>query len=145
MALSQEDLEQVGAYVQTHLIDWLPKNVVDLSERITRAEEEFVRLEKRLDSQYSLIKEGFERMDKRFEDLRTEMDKRFAEQRAETDRRFEEVDKRFAEQRAETNARFEQMDKRFDAMHRHTTRWMTALMVVLGLMSVAVTVTNLIS
>jgi hypothetical protein len=35
-------------------------------------------------------------------------------------------------------------DKRFDDMHRHTTRWMTALMVVLGIMSVAVTVTNVL-
>jgi hypothetical protein len=44
---------------------------------------------------------------------------------------FEQIDKRF-----------EQVDRRFDDMHRHTTRWMTALMVVVALTSLAATVTN---
>ena len=42
MALSPEDLEQVGTYVKSHLPEWLPKNVLDLSERITRVETELV-------------------------------------------------------------------------------------------------------
>ena len=113
MALSNQDLEQVGAYVQTHLIEWLPKNVLDLSERIARVEQ-------RLDDQYDLIKHGFDRTDKRFEEMREDMNKR-----------FEQVDKRF-----------EDMNQRFDDMHRHTTRWMTALMIVVALTSLAATVTN---
>ena len=122
MALSNQDLEQVGAYVQTHLLEWLPKNIIDLSERIARVEQ-------RLDDQYDLIKHGFDRMDKRFEEVREDMNKRFEQ----VDKRFEQIDKRF-----------EQSDKRFDDMHRHSNRWMTVLTLILGLMTIAMTVTNVI-
>ena len=77
MALSPEDLEQVGSYVKSHLFDWLPGNVINLSERITRVESELV-------SQRELIREGFANTDRRFEDMQYSMD-----------RRFEQMDKRF--------------------------------------------------
>jgi len=73
MALTEQDLEQVGTYVQTHLFEWLPAPVLQLSERIIRVEEE-------LKAQRELMKQGFEQMEKRFEQV---------------DKRFEQVDKRF--------------------------------------------------
>jgi hypothetical protein len=73
MALTERDLEQVGTYVQTHLFEWLPAPVLQLSERIIRVEEE-------LKAQRELMKQGFDQMEKRFEQI---------------DKRFEQVDKRF--------------------------------------------------
>ena len=108
MALTNEDLEQVGSYVQKHLIEWLPSNVFDIVERLARIEE-------RIDNQQQLMKQGFE------------------EQRADMNARFEQVDKRF-----------EQVDKRFQDIHKHTNRWMTALLVVIGLISVAVTAASMV-
>ncbi|MFW6312362.1 MAG: hypothetical protein ACOC2N_00570 [Spirochaetota bacterium] len=61
MALTERDLEQVGSYVQTHLFEWLPAPVLQLSERIIRVEEE-------LKAQRELMKQGFEQVDKRFDD-----------------------------------------------------------------------------
>jgi len=66
MALTERDLEQVGTYVQTHLFEWLPAPVLQLSERIIRVEEE-------LKAQRELMKQGFDQMEKRFEQI----DKRF--------------------------------------------------------------------
>jgi predicted RNase H-like nuclease (RuvC/YqgF family) len=103
MALTDEDLKQVGSYVQSHLIEWLPKNVIDLSERTAR-------LDERLEKHAALMQQGFNEMEKR----------------------FEQVDRRF-----------EQVDKRFDDLQRHSNRWMTVLTVMVGLIGVAVTVTNL--
>src|SRR6056297_2687271 len=73
MALTERALEQVGSYVQTHLFEWLPAPVLQLSERIIRVEEE-------LKAQRELMKQGFDQMEKRFEQI---------------DKRFEQVDKRF--------------------------------------------------
>jgi tetrahydromethanopterin S-methyltransferase subunit G len=62
---------------------------------------------------------------------------------AQMEKRFEQIDKRFEDLRADMNDRFTQVDKRFDDMHRHTSRWMTALMIVVALTSLAATVTNM--
>ena len=62
MSLSNEDLQQVGTYVQAHLSEWMPWNVLNLSERIVRVEEELKSLGRRMD-------ERFEAVDKRFEDM----------------------------------------------------------------------------
>jgi hypothetical protein len=70
MALSPEDLDQVGTYVKTHLPEWLPTHVLNLSERIARVEEE-------LKLQRELMKEGFANVDNRFEAMQHNMDKRF--------------------------------------------------------------------
>jgi hypothetical protein len=43
---------------------------------------------------------------------------------------------------AELKAGREVMDKRFDEQNRHMNRWMTAMTLVLALVGVAVTVTN---
>ncbi|MFW5685411.1 MAG: hypothetical protein ACOC0O_02050 [Spirochaetota bacterium] len=73
MALTERDLEQVGTYVQSHLYEWLPAPVLQLSERIIRVEEE-------LKSQRDLMKQGFEQVERRFEHV---------------ERRFEQVERRF--------------------------------------------------
>jgi hypothetical protein len=40
--------------------------------------------------------------------------------------------------------RFDAMDRRFDEQSRHMNRWMTAMTIVLALVGVAMTVTNVI-
>ncbi len=40
--------------------------------------------------------------------------------------------------------RFDEMDRRFDEQGRHMNRWMTAMTIVLALVGVAMTVTNVI-
>ena len=81
MALTERDLEQVGTYVQTHLFEWLPAPVLQLSERIIRVEEE-------LKAQRELMKQGFDQMERRFE----QVDKRFEQ----VDKRFDDFNRRFA-------------------------------------------------
>lgn len=60
------------------------------------------------------MREGFKRMDSRFEDLIRYMDKRFEEMRHYTDKRLEQIDKRFEELLHYMDKRFEQVDKRFE-------------------------------
>ncbi len=60
------------------------------------------------------MKEGFKRMDQRFQDLIREMNARFETQ----DKRFEAIDKRFEDLIREMNARFETQDKRFQDLIR---------------------------
>ncbi|MBM3202726.1 hypothetical protein FJZ55_02290 [Candidatus Woesearchaeota archaeon] len=67
----------------------------DQRERIIRVEEE-------LKHQRELMREGFNRMDKR----------------------FEQVDKRFEQMQLEMNKRFEQVDKRFEQMTARIDRFM---------------------
>jgi uncharacterized circularly permuted ATP-grasp superfamily protein len=62
MALTQEDLRQVTAYLQTHIDEWLPQPVLHLSERIVRVEEE-------LKHQRELMMQGFANINKRFSTL----------------------------------------------------------------------------
>ena len=110
MALSPEDLEQVGTYVKSHLPEWLPQNVLDLSERITRVETELV-------SQRELMREGFAGMEKRFEQV---------------DKRFEQVDKRFEDMQHNMDKRFEAMDKRFESLQHNMDRRFNATQWFMG-------------
>lgn len=71
------------------------------------------------------VREGFKRMDARFEDLIRYMDMRFeqVEKRFEhIDRRFEQVDKRFEQ----IDKRFEQIDARFNRMYQFMM-WMIGI------------------
>lgn len=77
MALSREDLEQVGVYVRSHLNEWLPREVFDLQERIIRVEDE-------LKAQRGVMVTRFDAVDQRFED----MNRRFEAQQAVMDRHF---------------------------------------------------------
>jgi DNA anti-recombination protein RmuC len=72
-----------------------------ISEKLTRIEE----VEKRQSQNKSDIqvlaetmKQGFARVDQRFENLQKEMDKRFESMQREMDKRFEDINKRFTHQ-----------------------------------------------
>ena len=157
MELTGQHLEQVGSYVREHLNSWIrdislptPAAQLDpvLLERIVRVEEE-------LKLQRELMKQGFEQVDRRFEEVRADANARFEQM----DRRFEQMrldaNARFDDTRAHTNTRFEQVDKRFEelradtlagfeAARKQTSHSTTLISVILGLMTVAVTVTNLL-
>ena len=63
------------------------------------------------------MKQGFERVDRRFEDVNArfeQVDRRFEDVNA----RFEDVNKRFEDVHRIMDRRFEQIDKRFEDMHR---------------------------
>ena len=114
MSLTNDDLQQVGTYVQTHLYEWLPPGVFQLSERIVRVEEE--------------LKAQGRRMDDRFIDMKNHIDQRFVA----VDQRFVAVDQRFVA-----------VDQRFEDMHKHTNRWMAVIstgLVMLGALMTAITV-----
>jgi DNA repair exonuclease SbcCD ATPase subunit len=78
------------------------------------------------------VREGFKRMDARFEDLLRYIDKRFEqiEKRFEQiDKRFEQIDKRFEM----VEKRFEQVDKRFESIDARFNRLYQFLMWMMGL------------
>ena len=122
MTLSDDQLEQIGRYVQKNLPEWLrtlPPQTVQITDPalIERA----VRVEEELKAQRELMIERFDAGDKRFESI----DKHFEEQLAHSnarfaavDKRFESIDKRFEEQLTHSNARFEAVDRRFEAVDK---------------------------
>jgi methyl-accepting chemotaxis protein len=130
MALTQEDLEKIDEHVKSRLNQWLsdlsfskPPHVyeIELRERMVRVEEE-------LKNQRELMKQGFDMMDKRFEDMLVSIDKRFEDvlgsidkrfedMQGSMDKRFEQVDKRFEQ----VDKRFEQVDKRFEDVNSRFT------------------------
>jgi len=85
------------------------------------------------------VREGFKRMDARFEDLLRYIDKRFEQ----IEKRFEQIDKRFemVEKRFEqidkrfemVEKRFEQVDKRFESIDARFNRLYQFLMWMMGL------------
>ena len=96
MSLVQDDIDHIEQIVR--------KLVTDL----TRS--------RSLKHQRELMREGFNRMDKRFE----QVDKRFEQMQLEMNKRFEQVDKRFEQ----VDKRFEQVDKRFEQMTARIDRFM---------------------
>ena len=74
------------------------------------------------------MKQGFERVDKRFEDVNArfeQVDRRFEDMNTrfeQVDRRFEDVNARFEDMHREMDRRFEHVDKRFEDMHRGMDR-----------------------
>jgi DNA anti-recombination protein RmuC len=149
---------QTVAYTDPQLIERIATVETELKAQrdlmqqgFEQMEKRFEQVDRRLEEQRADMNDRFEQLDRRFEEQRADMndrfeqvDKRLEEQRADMNDRFEQVDRRFEEQRADMNDRFNQVDKRFDDMHRHTSRWMTALMIVVALTSLAATVTNVI-
>ncbi len=112
MALREEELQAIGEYVQIHLKEWLPEQSYKTSNSIVGMElaERFIRVEEELKNQRELMKQGFDQIDKRFEQVQINMDKRFDQ----VDKRFEQVDKRFEQVQINIDKRFEQVDKRFE-------------------------------
>jgi hypothetical protein len=88
-----------------------------LSENIVskaRHSEEFESLKSENREILTVIREGFKRMDERFEAV----DKRFEIMQHSMDDRFEAVDKRFEVMQHNMDKRFEAVDKRFEAVDK---------------------------
>ena len=114
MALAQEDLQQIGEYVKSHISEWIAEQSLGKPPVVYEIElrERMVRVEEELKHQRELMRQGFEQVDKRLELMKADMDKRFEQvdkrldlMKTDMDKRFEQIDKRF-----------EQVDKRFDEM-----------------------------
>jgi chromosome segregation ATPase len=112
MELSERQFEQIGSYVREHLGTW----VRDISPPVATVQldpvylERIVRVEEELKSQRELMKQGFEAMDKRFEEARADTNTRFDA----VERRFEDMNARFEG----INTRFEDMNARFDDVNK---------------------------
>ncbi len=144
MALAQEDLIQIqklidqGMASRPEVVNANVRYELDIRERIVRVEEElkhqrqlmmqgFEMMDKRFEEmrtdtnkRFEQVDKRFEQMDKRFEEIRTDMDKRFEEMRIDMDKRFEQIDKRFEQ----VDKRFEQMDKHLTAIGNRMDRFM---------------------
>jgi chromosome segregation ATPase len=125
MALAQEDIQ----FIKAHLGDWLAEQSLGKPPAVYEIElrERMVRVEEALKHQLELMREGFARMDQRFEaselrhkELREDMLARFEQM----DKRFEQVDKRFEQMREDM--RFEQVDKRFEQWTSASSKWTSA-------------------
>jgi predicted nuclease with TOPRIM domain len=115
MSLVQDDIDHIEQIVRKLVTDLTrSRSLHDYDEFDQR--ERTIRVEEELKHQRELMREGFNRMDKRFE----QVDKRFEQ----VDKRFEQVDKRFEQMQLEMNKRFEQVDKRFEQMTARIDRFM---------------------
>ncbi|MBB1127193.1 hypothetical protein [Thiospirillum jenense] len=126
MALAQEDI----AFIKQYIGEWLAEQSlgkpplvyeIELRERMVRVEEELKHQRELMLLLQQQMREGFERVDQRFEAMQINMDKRFEAMQNSMDKRFEDVNKRFEQ----VDKRFEQMDKRFDEMlKRHDQQFL---------------------
>jgi len=110
MALASEDIEEIRGLIVSVITERQPVRLEMASNNVRyelEIRERIVRVEEELKHQRELMLEGFNRVDKRFEQLIGEMNAR-----------FEQVDKRFEQLISEMNARFAQVDKRFEQMER---------------------------
>ena len=77
----------------------LHRYIVLLTENIIRREnyeKEQNEIRSDIKALAEIVKQGFERVDKRFEDMQKYMDRRFEDMQKHTDKRFEDMDKRFS-------------------------------------------------
>ena len=137
MELSAETLEAIGRYVRGNLGAWMREVQLD---RDIELRERTVRVEEELKAQRELMREGFAQMEKRFDLMQEQMDRRFDE----VGTRFEQVDKRFELMQEQMDRRFDQVDRRFEDMRSYSTRWFTAISVLLTIVGVAVTVSSFV-
>lgn len=92
------------------------ENSVSLSGTIALQSNRLDQQHQEIMSLVETVKDGFGRMDKRFEELRQDMNNR-----------FEQVDKRFEDLIGQMDKRFEQVDKRFEEVDRRFTMMMWAI------------------
>jgi predicted nuclease with TOPRIM domain len=115
MSMVQDDIDHIEQIVRKLVMDLTrSRSLHDYDEFDQR--ERIIRVEEELKHQRELMREGFNRMDKRFE----QVDKRFEQMQLEMNKRFEQVDKRFEQ----VDKRFEQVDKRFEQMTARIDRFM---------------------
>lgn len=101
MSMVQDDIDHIEQIVRKLVMDLTrSRSLHDYDEFDQR--ERIIRVEEELKHQRELMREGFNRMDKR----------------------FEQVDKRFEQMQLEMNKRFEQVDKRFEQMTARIDRFM---------------------
>ena len=117
----------------------LHRYVILLTENIVKKdnyEKEQLRISSETQKLTEIVKQGFIRMDERFEavDKRFEaVDKRFEVMQTYMDKRFEAVDKRFEELRQDMNIRFGEVDKRFSQLQWTMGLGFTILAVLMGI------------
>lgn len=114
--LSQSHLETIGTYVKKNLPAWLGE--IDYPFSPGELHRKDIELRERTVRVEEELKAQRELMRQGFEQM---------------DRRFEQIDRRF-----------EQIDHRFADMRSHTNRWMTVLSLMIALIGVAVTVSNVV-
>ncbi|MDP1557588.1 MAG: hypothetical protein Q8K59_04365 [Nitrosomonas sp.] len=90
MALAKEDIEEIQNLIAKAFSERPEINQVNVRYEL-EIRERIVRVEEELKHQRELMLEGFNRVDKRFEQMMLEMNTRFTQ----VDKRFEQVDKRF--------------------------------------------------
>jgi len=101
MSMVQDDIDHIEQIVRKLVMDLTrSRSLHDYDEFDQR--ERIIRVEEELKHQRELMREGFNRMDKR----------------------FEQVDKRFEQMQLEMNKRLEQIDKRFEQMTARIDRFM---------------------
>jgi predicted RNase H-like nuclease (RuvC/YqgF family) len=132
MELEQRHLEQIGEYVKSHFAEWMSASDPARNRTDPLLLERMVRVEEELKAQRDLMQQGFNAVDKRFEDLIHYMDKRFDA----VDRRFESMDKRFESM----DKRFESMDKRFESMEKRFSSLQWLIGIGISLIAVLMTV-----
>lgn len=117
----------------------LHRYIVLLTENIVRKEnyeKDHNEIKSDIKTLAEIVKQGFERMDKRFEDVFRYMDKRFeaVDKRFEAvDKRFEAVDKRFEDIYRYMDKRFEAVDKRFEDMNKKQSMMLTFMNLGFGI------------
>ncbi len=110
----------------------LHRYIVLLTENIVRKEnyeKDHNEIKSDIKTLAEILKQGFERMDKRFEDVFRYMDKRFEA----VDKRFEAVDKRFEDIYRYMDKRFEAVDKRFEDMNKKQSMMLTFMNLGFGI------------
>ncbi len=105
MALSAADLEEVKNFIKGNLVQMLAEQSLGKPPVVYEIElrERMVRVEEELKHQRELMMQGFDRIDKRFEELLGYMNGRFEQ----VDKRFEQVERRI-----------ENLEKRMDSFMR---------------------------
>ena len=151
MTFSEDQLNQIGNYVQANLPIWLrnmPPQTVQTTDPVLL--ERVVHVDDELKAQRELMNERFDANDKRFDDLIRQFNERFDandkrfdelirhfnerfddlirqsdERFKATDKRFDDLihsnDKRFDDLMRNNDKRFEAIDKRFEDMNRRFT------------------------
>ena len=110
MALTKEDLEQVGDYVKAHLDEWASERVLGIGERLGNVESELKSQREFMIARFDAIDERFDGIDERLDGMDRRMDG--------MDRRMDRMDERFDG----IDQRLDRMDERFDGIDQRLDR-----------------------
>jgi hypothetical protein len=124
--LTLEKRDRIRSNVR-QFTDTLPDNISNREFLINAFDEIMeevvtIEMEKASSSDIKLLivemREGFKRVDERFESVQLQMDKRFESLQIQMDQRFGAMDKRFESLQIQMDRRFESVDKRFEAIDK---------------------------